>query len=166
MLLLTLAAALHPQNVPPVETIGPAAWPNVPATVVEALDSVGCRVPQPTDAAGKTNLIQGRLAHAKQQDWAALCIDDADHAHIEVVWGQDKLCPSLPPMKIDLLHTRIVVASPRQMREYESLYAGFSKHARLATHDGIELSGSDSSIVYFCVNGNWAERQGRARTAG
>jgi hypothetical protein len=163
-LLLLLAQAT--MQSPPVEALGPAAWPNAPATVVDTLNAVGCHIPQPVGATGAMNLIHGHFAHSTQQDWAALCIDDAQHAHIEVVWSRDALCPSLPTMTVDLLHASITTAAPRRIREYETLYAGFPKSAPLATHDGIESSiDGAGSVVHFCVNGNWVERQGRPDSA-
>jgi hypothetical protein len=53
-------------------------------------------------------------------------------------------------MNLDLLHANIVIAAPQQKREYEAIYAGFPKRARLATHDGIEMSPTgDRSNIYF-----------------
>ena len=159
-LLLAFASDMHPQDL--VETLGPAAWADAPAPVVDALNEAGCRIPQPVNATGKANLIRGRFAHSYQQDWAALCIDDAEHAHIEVVWTGDMLCPSLAPTPVDLQHASIATASPKLMHKYETLY-GVNDRAPLATHDGIEFSAAgQQSIVYFCVNGEWAERQGRS----
>jgi hypothetical protein len=163
--LLLLLAQMPAQNLP-VNSLGPAAWPNAPATVVDALNALGCRIPQPVGASARMNLIRGHFAHSSQEDWAALCIDDAQHAHIEVVWGSDTLCPSLPAMSVDLLHASIATASPQHIREYETLYAGFAKNAPLATHDGIESTvDGGASVIHFCVNGNWAERQGRPNIA-
>ncbi len=166
LILFAVLAFPTAQNSGPVETLGAAAWPDAPAPVIDALNATGCRIPQPVGAATKMNLIRGHFAHADQQDWAALCVDDDQHVHIEIVWSRDALCPSLPSMKADLLHTTVATASPHRIREYESLYAGFAKHAPLATHDGIEASpNGTASTVYFCVNGYWAERKGRPDSA-
>jgi hypothetical protein len=56
-----------------IRYLPPSSFPNLPASVVDSLNHLGCMIPQTYAAHRPENVIHGAFEHAGSSDWAALC---------------------------------------------------------------------------------------------
>jgi hypothetical protein len=69
-----------------ISRLSPAAFPELPPQVRQALDRQGCTVPQSFAEDRPHNVIRGRFARAGQLDWAVLC-SRRDSSAVLIFWG-------------------------------------------------------------------------------
>src|SRR2546422_3556269 len=56
-----------------VVRLSPTAFPQLPKSIAHDLAVRNCKVPQPFDATGTSNVIRGEFMRRGQMDWAVLC---------------------------------------------------------------------------------------------
>src|SRR5437773_8891389 len=70
---LVLAFVLIQSPEAQITRLSPAAFPELPANLVQELQRRGCTIPQETFSKKRNNVIKGEFAKPGQTDWAVLC---------------------------------------------------------------------------------------------
>jgi hypothetical protein len=144
-----------------------AAFPQLPATIVEALRSRDCLIPQSDFRPIPNNVISGSFAVAGQVDWAVLCSRRLQST-ILFFWGGPVQCPSelaaAPDGSAITVDAHDSVKYAREIVTLENPYFDSTSTADSSTHPAgpphvIEnaLRPRTSSIVWSCHNGQWSE---------
>ena len=96
-LILTLVLIQSPEA--QITRLSPAAFPELPANLVQELQRRGCTVPQETYSKWRNNVIKGEFAKPGQADWAVLC-SVKGISTILVFWnGSEKNPAAIAPME-------------------------------------------------------------------
>lgn len=146
--------------------LSPAAFPELPRNIVQALLHRGCTIPQLWGEEQKPhNVIQGEFARPGQTDWAVLCSRDRKSA-VLVFWAAaiDAVDEATAVPDLGFLQgvgddqigfsRRIGVASREYILDHYREYGG--PEPPPIDHDGIEdaFAGKASAIAYF-YKGEW-----------
>jgi hypothetical protein len=85
----------------PITRLSPAAFPELPANLVQELQRRQCTIPQETFSKGRNNVMKGEFAKPGQTDWAVLC-SVKGISTILVFWnGSEKNPAALAPVADD-----------------------------------------------------------------
>jgi hypothetical protein len=159
-----MAAPSNGQEREAIRFLPPAAFKELPASIVLKLEARGCAVPQ-VDAfftKGPTNVIRGEFVRAKQVDWAVLC-STRGNSTILFFWGKPTVCPSKLSKANDSSYLQPLadkgVGYSRGIHSVSGAdLAGYASppNPGLMKHQGIEdaFEGKGSS-VYYCIDGQW-----------
>lgn len=153
-----------------INFIKPAQVSGVPANVIKAIESQGCKVPQSYIEKKPHNLISGSFASQNSNDWAVLCSKNGKSS-IFVVWEKESPCPSTfaSTGNKSLLQTidegkvgysrYLSSASKEFILKHQKAYGGLlPKNIR---HQGIDDAFVEkASVTYYCEGGKWLALQG------
>ncbi len=148
----------------------PAAFAQVPAKVVAALESRHCMIPQSFSDSTPHNVIRGNFQRGGQVDWAALC-SRARASTILIVWGGPTSCPDELEVREDRSYlqklTGGVIRYTRRIepvsRDYiQKMYDRFNgERPPPLDHQGInDIFPGKGSTVRYCHEGKWLELTG------
>lgn len=134
-----------------------SSFPQLPATVAQRLDGMGCMIPQTYEAREVENVIHGSFEKKGSSDWAALC-SVKGVTTLYVFFGSDLGHP------ISLRHQRDTLWLGREWgQDYGSAWGIATRPARLmqpvdnADHDGLEDDFVEQlTVVHYFRNGHWA----------
>jgi hypothetical protein len=140
----------------------PASFRELSATIVDALNKEGCRIPQGTinGEIVATNVISGDFAKRGQTDWAVLC-SKQKRQYIRVFWGGPNRCASRISMGSDAsdFDRAIATADREYIVDRYDAYGG-PKPPNI-THLGINYQYLErASVVRYCHRGKWLELTG------
>jgi len=141
--------------------LAPAAFPQLPSSIRDALVKRGCTIPQPYDARSPENVIKGSFIRAGQTDWAVLCSQQRISAVLVFPADNPAAVMTMPgAADLDFLQgvgngaigfsRAITVATPKQMRQYAADDQS-QKKLPAFRHDGIEdaFIGKASGVLYW-----------------
>jgi hypothetical protein len=148
----------------------PAAFPALPAAVVQELQRRGCTIPQESYTKKPHNVIRGEFARAGQTDWAVLC-SVKGISRILVFWNGSAQDPaSLAPMadrnylqtitSTDTGYSRGLTSVGKAfiMRHYDA-YGGPKPPP--ITHHGIDDAFIEkASVTWYFHGGKWLQLTG------
>lgn len=163
-------AAMFKRGVQQIRHLPPSAFPGLPVRVRQALEALGCQVPQVYGEAKPNNLIHGEFARRGQTDWAALCSNNGRFGLV-IIWGGGSRCslPTLRAWEISAVQGEgngeagfgeaIAPITPKGMKENANLQG--LKLAFNPTHDGITYLWVDkASVDCYCQSGKWLRGEG------
>lgn len=148
----------------------PSSFPNLPASIVDNLESRGCTIPQAYITPKPHNVIQGVFSESQEIDWAILCSIDrissilvywgASYKNVsEIAKGPDKrFLQEIRVGQIGFSRDVSVAGKNFIMRHYE--YFGGSKPPPI-DHKGIDDAFVEKgSIVLYYYRGEWLRLTG------
>ncbi len=182
--LLSLASSptisrIENQDVPndgKIRTLPPSAFPELPKTIGERLETLGCDIPQVPGEAKAQNVVHGFFARPGQTDWAVLC-SRAGKSSILIFWGKPTACSGELAIRDDsnylqgdadshLVYSRqISSASGKKILKYAGAFSqdgtGKAHASPRLDHAGIEdIFVGKASEIYYCSQGKWQTLQG------
>jgi hypothetical protein len=148
--------------------VSPDAYTAAPATIRAELKRQRCELPE-TQHWDETrlNIVSGHFGDPAQNDWAAMCIASDGSTHVVVFWGKSAPCPAeirggwalRGRFKDGQAGSLYLLAAPsEQILEYRKFFG--DAHANSVIHEGIEIGGEETSLIYYCHQGKWLELQG------
>jgi hypothetical protein len=148
-----------PENV----RLPPTVFRELPKSLAQELQRLGCAIPQTTGLKEPHNVIRGEFAKAGQTDWAARCGQNGVST-ILVFWHGSRRNPSRIARMEDgpsgnLFLRRITPASAKSIVEHDRAYGGPKPPA--IDHQGIEDSIFESaSVIHYYFRGKWLRLTG------
>ena len=153
-----------------IHRLTPAAFRQLPASVIAALEEKRCTIPQSSPDSIPHNVIRGSFGKKGQTDWAVLC-SRARASTIVIVWGGPAACPDEMEVRKDRSYLlkdsedrirfsrRIEVAEPVYIIKMHERFGG--EPPPPLEHQGINDSflGKGSTIRY-CKDNRWLELTG------
>jgi len=153
-----------------ITRLPPAAFPELPLPMREALEKRRCRIPQGAWNPKPHNVISGQFIRPNHIDWAVLCSKDGSSAVLVFTEGS--------PVRVDSLdreddktslgdlgdkrigYTRVITLADRD--SIPDLSDGLGgKGPQNPDHDGIEdILSETASIVLYWDSGKWWKLQG------
>jgi hypothetical protein len=156
---LTLPGAVQAH---PVRVLPPSAFPELPATVRQELESRHCMIPQAEfETNGKTNVIRGKFFASNSLDWAILCSHNGTSSILVFREGGE-----VPPAEFgsseDTLYSQAVsgnrfaysrqirVFAPKDFRAYQRQGMA-DPHLPPLHHDAVDdgFNGKGDQVYYF-----------------
>ena len=148
----------------------PAAFPELPAGIVRALERRGCTIPQEAFSKRRNNVIRGAFVKAGQTDWAVLCSVNGAST-ILVFWnGSEKNPAEIAPLDDGIFLQGITadevgysrglsaVGKDFIMRHYDA-YAGPKPPP--IRHQGIDDAFIEkASVTWYFYGGTWLKLTG------
>ena len=167
---LVLAFVLIQSPEAQITRLSPAAFPELPANLVQEIQRRGCTVPQETYSKSRNNVIKGEFARPGQIDWAVLCSVNGIST-ILVFWNASEINPAaIAPMEDrnfaqsygrgQFGYVRGIDAVGRDfiMRHYEA-YGGPKPPP--IDHQGVEdMFIEKASVVWYFYQGQWLKLTG------
>lgn len=146
----------------PLKYMRPAAFEELPESIVRNLESRKCMIPQypkAWTATDRINLVRGEFAKAGQNDWSVICADATDETLL-VFWnGTDK-----DPAEIALGPRDTYLVTAKVPKEtIAQTYAAQMKGVT-PDHDAIGVTGNDNqTVVHYFHDGKWMDLHPAAR---
>lgn len=148
----------------------PAAFTQVPAKVVAALESRHCMIPQWFADSTPHNVIRGNFQRGGQVDYAALC-SRARASTIVIVWGGPTSCSDELEVREDRSYLQKLAGGViRYTRRIETvgrdyihrMYDRFNgERPPPLDHQGInDIFQGKGSTIRYCYEGKWLELTG------
>jgi len=150
----------RPQVAYQIRLLPVSSFPQLPPSVAQQLDRLGCMIPQTYEAHGPENVIHGSFEKKGSSDWAALC-------SVKGVTTLYVFFQSNPSDPIALRHQPDSEWvghdwSSDPALDYGSAWGISTQPLRLmrptdnANHDGIQDAFVEqSSVVHYFMNGHW-----------
>ena len=159
-----------------ITRLPPAAFPELPLPIREALEKRGCRIPQGAENPKPHNVISGSFIRPNQIDWAVLCSKDGSSAVLVFTEGS--------PLRVHSLDREDDRTSLRRLgdiRDTSDKRIGYARVIALAErdsipdlsdglggkgpqnpdHDGIEdIFSETASVVLYWDSRKWLKLQG------
>jgi hypothetical protein len=137
----------------------PAAFPELPAPVQQALERDGCRIPQREEGEALRTIVSGEFARAGQTDWAVIC-SRQNRSSIRVFWGGAPACPAMIGTAEDSRFLKPLPSGELEFaRELEVDRSATRERAGGGPHVLLDRLGSDLRAEYRCTDGRWVEAE-------
>jgi len=133
--------AVQPRHEP--LRLPPAAFRELPKSLVRELEKLGCTIPQASGVTEPHNVIKGEFAETGKTDWAVLCSKDRAST-VLVFWNGKKRNPGQIAWRQDgdMFTRRIRVVGREHIEKPPPI-----------DHEGI----GDASVIHYYLRGKWLE---------